>query len=78
MPEDKNSNLTYETAIKKLEQIVTEIEQGNISIDQLSEKVKEAKALFEFCITKLSSIENDVSNILKKMPDTLNQSNQNQ
>ncbi len=78
MPENKFSNLSYEQALEKLQNIVDEIEQGNISIDQLSEKVKEAKALFEFCITKLTTIEKDVSNILKKMPDTLSQNSQNQ
>ena len=78
MDQQQISNLSYEQALEKLENIVTEIEQGNISIDQLASKIAEAKALFEYCMAKLTTIEKDVSNILKKMPDNLSDTPQNQ
>ncbi len=75
--EENHKEITYEQAYTRLQQLVEEIEQGDISIDQLAEKVKEAKKLFEICINKLTSIEDDISNILKKMPDTVNKNTQN-
>ncbi len=75
--EENNKKITYEQAYARLQQLVEEIEQGDISIDQLAEKVKEAKKLFEICINKLTAIEDDISNILKKMPDSVNRNTQN-
>ncbi len=65
-------NLTYEQALERLKAIVSDIERGNVSIDKLSSKVSEAKQLFEFCLTKLTAIEGEVSEILKNFPDSLN------
>jgi exodeoxyribonuclease VII small subunit len=56
--------ISYSEAINELELIVTEIEQGEISIDTLSEKVKRATELIKICKTKLSSTEDDVNKIL--------------
>ena len=41
--------LNYETAVKRLEQIVTKIESGEMDVDALAANLKEAKALAEFC-----------------------------
>jgi exodeoxyribonuclease VII small subunit len=50
-----------------LQQIVQEIEQGEISVDELSQKVKRAATLIKICKDKLSSTEEDVSIILKEL-----------
>ncbi len=66
-------NLTYEQALEQLKQIVNEIEQGNVSVEKLSEKIKKARELFEFCINRLSGIETEVAEILKNFPDSLDE-----
>lgn len=61
--------LTYTEAIAELEQIVAEMEEGNVSIDQLSEKVKRASHLLRICKEKLTSTEEDVRKILEDMEE---------
>ncbi len=62
--------MNYEEAITELEQIVNEIEEGDISVDDLSEKIKRSSVLIKFCKQKLKSTEEDVEEILKEMNDT--------
>jgi len=57
----------YTDAFEELQTIVTEIEQGEISVDELSEKVKRASYLIRICKTKLHSTEEDVNKILKDL-----------
>jgi len=61
----KESN--YTEAFEELQEIVSEIEQGEISVDELSEKVKRAAVLIKICKVKLSSTEEDVAKILKEL-----------
>ena len=60
----------YTAAFEELQTIVTEIEQGEISVDELSEKVKRAALLIKFCKTKLTTTEENVSAILKDLEAT--------
>ena len=57
----------YAQAFEELQQIVSEIEEGQITVDELSEKVKRAALLISICKTKLSSTEEDVNRILKDL-----------
>jgi exodeoxyribonuclease VII small subunit len=57
----------YTEAYEELQEIVTEIERGNISVDELSEKVKRAALLIRICKAKLSATEGDVNQILKEL-----------
>ena len=57
----------YTEAFEELQEIVSEIEQGEISVDELSEKVKRAAILIKICKAKLSSTEEDVAKILKEL-----------
>ena len=59
--------LNYTNAFEELKGIVAEIEQGEISVDELSVKVKRATALIQFCKLKLSTTEEDVNAILKEL-----------
>ena len=60
-----SEKINYTEAFEELQQIVSEIEQGEISVDQLSEKVKRAALLIKICRAKLSTTEEDVNKILK-------------
>lgn len=59
--------INYTEAFDELQEIVSEIEQGEISVDELSEKVKRAAMLIKICKAKLTSTEEDVNNILKDL-----------
>ena len=59
--------LKYDEAIVELEQIVKEMEYGEISVDELSVKIKRSAFLIDFCKKKLKSTEEDVDSILKEM-----------
>jgi exodeoxyribonuclease VII small subunit len=59
--------VNYESAFKELQDIVSEIELGQITVDILSQKVKRAAELIAICKTKLSSTEEDVNQILKEL-----------
>lgn len=56
--------MTYEQAVKRLEQIVAQIESGEMDIDSLASKLKEAKGLVEFCKDKLTKVETEVKKCL--------------
>ncbi len=58
-------HLTYKTARKELDIIISEIENGDADIDTLSAKIKRAGELINFCRNKLRETETDVNNILK-------------
>ena len=61
---------SYTEAFKELHDIVAELEQGEITVDELSEKVKRASFLIRICKEKLSKTEEDVSKILKELDGT--------
>jgi exodeoxyribonuclease VII small subunit len=56
--------MTYEKAYNELQEIITAIETGDVSVDLLSEKVKRAAELISFCKEKLTATEQDVQQIL--------------
>jgi len=62
-----SKNPTYTEAFEELQQIVEEIENGEISVDVLSEKVNRAALLIKICKSKLTSTEEEVSKILKEL-----------
>jgi exodeoxyribonuclease VII small subunit len=59
--------IKYTAAFDELQQIVEEIESGEISVDELSEKVKRASVLIAICKEKLFKTEDDVNQILKEL-----------
>ena len=62
-----SKELKYTEAFEELQQIVSDIEDGEISVDELSVRVKRASELIKICKEKLSATENDVSAILKEL-----------
>lgn len=62
-----SDSITYSAAFEELQEIVAEIEQGSISIDELSSKVKRAAELIRICQKKLHATEADVQQILKDL-----------
>ena len=62
-----NKETNYTAAFDELQLIVQEIENGEISVDELSEKVKRATILIAICKDKLFKTEDDVNQILKEL-----------
>lgn len=58
------AEIKYSDAIKRLEEIVHKIENGEMDIDTLAENVKEAKQLVELCKSKLIKVEEEVNKIV--------------
>lgn len=59
-----DNQYSYTDAFEELQTIVSEIEQGEISVDELSEKVKRATLLIHACKAKLTATESEVNSIL--------------
>jgi exodeoxyribonuclease VII small subunit len=58
---------TYTAAFDELQRIVQEMENGEITVDELALRVKRASVLIQFCKQKLVSTEEDVNQILKEL-----------
>ena len=59
-----SNTITYTEAFAELQVIVSDIEGGKITVDELSEKVKRAAVLIKICKDKLTSTEEEVDRIL--------------
>lgn len=57
---------TYTQAMGKLEEIVAQIENNELDIDQLSEKLQEAQKLITFCKDKLYKADEEIKKILEQ------------
>ena len=58
---------SYKEAVEKLRRIVAEIEQGNLDVDLLSDKVKEATRLIKLCKEKLYKADEEVKKVLEEL-----------
>ena len=61
------NEIKYTEAFEELQQIVSDMEDGEITVDELSIKVKRAAELIKICKTKLTATEEDVNLILKEL-----------
>ena len=59
-------NETFESALLKLEDIIRELESGEIDLDKSLDKYKEATTLVNFCSDKLKNAQETVNKILKE------------
>ncbi len=57
---------TYEQGMKRLEEIVTRIENNELDIDSLGESLKEAQALIQFCRDKLYKADEEIKKLMKE------------
>ena len=62
-----NKSLPYKKAFEELENIVHDIEDEKIGLDDLTNKVKRAAALIEFCQNRLRSTEEEFNKALSKL-----------
>ncbi len=57
---------TFEESMKQLEQIVKELEDGDLPLEEALKKFEEGVALSKFCSQKLDETEKKVSILLKE------------
>ena len=62
-----SEEIKYTEAYEELQDIVADIEEGEISVDELSKKVKRATELIRICKSKLTETEGDVNKILEEL-----------
>ncbi len=60
---------SYTEAYKELQTLVELLENAEISVDELSEKIKLATELIKVCETKLASTETEVSKIIQSLTE---------
>ena len=56
--------LSYEQALSRLDQITHAMESGEVSIDQMAEKIQEAQTLLTYCRQKLFDAEKKCQELL--------------
>jgi len=61
------SDLSYGDAAKRLEEILTTIEEGEVDVDALSGLVKEAAELVSLCRGKIQAAEVQVKTITEQL-----------
>ena len=58
--------MKYEEAMKRLKQIVSDIENNKLDIDLISDKIKEAQELIKFCKDKLYKTDEEIQKLLEE------------
>ena len=65
----KNEKMTYKEAVSEIDEILGKIENEELDVDELSQRVKRISHLIKFCQEKLHKTETEVENILKSMDE---------
>ncbi len=58
--------LNYKMAMEELEQLAAELENDEISVDELTPRLQRASELIAFCQARLRNTEEEVKKILDK------------
>ena len=66
METNQNRQMKYEEAIGQLEKIVRQMENNELEVDQLSEQLKRAQQLIQFCRDKLTKTDEEIRQILEE------------
>ena len=62
-------NLSYTEAVAAIEEILQQLETGDLDVDELAEKVKQASELLKLCKGKLFQTEKEIAKILKEIEE---------
>ena len=60
---------TFEQAIKRLEEIVAELEEGNLPLEESLKIYEEGVELTKFCSSKLNETEDKIKTLVKTGAD---------
>lgn len=59
--------ITYTEAFKQLQEIVQQMENADISVDDLSDNIKKATELIKICKDKLTKTEEEVNKTIAEL-----------
>ncbi len=62
-------NISYNEAMIEIEEILEKIENEELDVDELAEKVKRVSTLLKVCKDKLHKTNEQVEQVLKEMED---------
>jgi len=65
----KDEKMTYKDAVSEIDDILGKIENEELDVDELSQRVKRISQLIKFCQDKLHKTETEVEDILKGMEE---------
>ena len=57
-------DLSYEKAVEEIETIIKDIEYGELSVEEVNEKIKRAAYLLEYCKKKLGKTKKELNKLL--------------
>ena len=60
-------NASYKEAVIEIELIIKQLENNELDVDELSDKVKRVSQLVTLCKEKLHNTEQEIDKILKEM-----------
>ncbi|MCH5320393.1 MAG: exodeoxyribonuclease VII small subunit [Eubacterium sp.] len=63
---NNENEMTYETAIKRLEEIVDTLEKNEVSLDDSMKLFEEGTKLTAFCSSKLKEAEQKITELTKE------------
>ncbi len=64
-----NRKISYNEAMTEIEEILEKIENEELDVDELAEKVKRVSVLLKTCKDKLHKTNQQVEQVLKEMED---------
>jgi len=64
-----NKKISYSEAMTEIEEILEKIENEELDVDELADKVKRVSVLLKTCKDKLTKTNEQVEQILKEMED---------
>ena len=67
MSDALDPTLTYDDAVRELQEILNALQSGQLGIDELTTKLQRASALLDFCQGKLTKTEAEVQAVLKRL-----------
>ncbi len=68
--EMKNNNISFEDALRRLEEIVAELENGEIPLEDSLTLYEEGISLYRFCMGKLSELQGKIEVLVKEIDST--------
>lgn len=68
MAEEKQN---FEQSLKKLEQLVNEMESGNLPLDEMMSRFEEGRRLVTLCTTELETIRQRIDKVTSAVPPSV-------
>lgn len=61
----KEKKLTYDQAYTELQNILTQLQNAETGVEEMTEKIKRASELVAYCKSRLRSTEKEIQSILR-------------